>query len=118
MCIYTWYTRAYLVVRIIKPPENIAVCRGWEVTISCGYQWSTELSVTWVINGTSFSQDEILDSHLYKLNNPTSPTSLSLTVLSINDNTTFQCVIHSSSLSTTSTLGTVTVIGTYVHTIK
>ena len=104
------------VVTITRPPENTTVCRGSNVTISCGYQSTTPLPVTWIINGTSFTEVDIMDSEeLYLLNNPTTPNAFSLIVFSINDNTTFQCVVHSTPSATASTLGTVTVIaGTYV----
>ena len=105
---YNMFIYVYLLVTIITPPESTIKCRGRNANISCGYQWSTALPVTWIINGTSFSQEEIVDSPLYQLNNPGSPRVLSLTVFSINYTTTFQCVIHST-LNTTSTLGTVTV---------
>ena len=99
------------------PPENETVNIGSNVNISCGYQWPRALPVTWIINGTSFTQQEIVDSPLYQLNNPNSPMKVSLTVLSINHTTTFQCVVHST-LNTTSTLGTVTVTtGMYIHNI-
>ena len=97
---------------ITKPPENTTVCRGSDVTISCGYQWATALPVTWIINGTSFTQQEVVDSPLYQLNNPNSPITHSLTVFSSNHTTTFQCVVR----STPSTLGIVTVTaGMYLH---
>ena len=95
-------------VSIIMPPESITVCKGSDVVVYCGYRWSTFLPVTWIINGTSFTQQEVVDSPLYKLNNPGNPWALSLTVFSINHTTTFQCVVHSTPI-TTSTLGTVTV---------
>ena len=85
------------------------------MTISCGYGSSTVLLVTWIINGTSFTQQEVVDSPLYQLNNPNSPQTLSLTVFSINHTTTFQCIVHSIP-NTISTLGTVTVTtGMYLH---
>ena len=88
------------------------------MTISCEYSGSTALPVTWIINGTSFTQQEVLDSPLYQLNDPTSPMAHSLTVISINHTTTFQCIVHSTP-NTTSTLGTVTVTtGMYVHNYK
>ena len=106
----------YLVVTITRPPENKTVNIGSNVTISCGYARATALPVTWIINGTSFTQQEIVDSPLYQLNNPGSPNDLSLTVFSINHTTTFQCVVLSTP-TTTSTLGTVTVTtGMYVCT--
>ena len=94
---------------ITTPPESTTVCRGSDVTISCGYGSATALPVTWIINGRSFTQKEILNSPLYQLNNPTTPMRVSLTVFSINDITTFQCVVLSHP-STTSSPGTVTVI--------
>ena len=75
------------------------------MTISCGYQWSSVLPVTWIINGMSFTQ---IDSPLYRVNNPTSTMNLSLTVFSINSTTTFQCIVHSTT-NVTSTFGTITV---------
>ena len=103
------------VVNIVAPPENTTVTRGSNVTISCGYLWSTVLPVTWIINGTLFTQQEVGDSPLYQLNNPTAPMRISLTVFSINYTTTFQCIVHSTP-STTSSLGTVTVTdGMYVY---
>ena len=101
---------------ISKPPENRTVNRGSDVTISCGYESATALPVTWIINGASFNQQELMDSPLYRLNFATS--MLSLTVFSINDTTTFQCVVQSTptTMTTTSTLGTVIVIGMYICT--
>ena len=78
------------------------------MTISCGYVIATALPVTWIINGTSFTQEEIVNSPLYQLNNPTSPMSVSLTVFSINGTTTFQCIVLSTP-TTTSARGTVIV---------
>ena len=105
MCILI---RMYLVVTITSPPENTTVHIGSNVTISCEYAGATALPIMWIINGTSFTQQEVVDSPLYQLNNPHSPMTHSLTVFSINHTTTFQCVVHSTP-STTSTLGTVTV---------
>ena len=83
------------------------------MTISCGYVTIMALPVTWIINGTSFTQQEIVNSPLYQLNNPSSPITLSLTVFSTNGTTTFQCVVLSTP-NTTSTHGTITVTGTYI----
>ena len=96
------------VVTIINPPESITVCRGSDVVVYCGYSGSTAFPVTWIINGTSFTQQEVVDSPLYQLNNPSTPMIHSLTVFSINHTTTFQCIVHSTP-NTTSKLGTVTV---------
>ena len=98
------------VVTIARPPENTTVYRGSNVNISCGYVFSTALPVTWIINGTSFNQQEILNSPLYQLNNPISPMSHSLTVFSINGTTTFQCIVLSTPVTTS---GRGTVIVTY-----
>ena len=98
---------------ITTPPENTTVCKGSDVTISCGHVTATALPVTWIINGTSFDQDEIHFSPLYQQNSQTIPTANSLTVFSINGTTTFQCIVLSTP-TTTSTLGTVTVIGKYI----
>ena len=103
------------VVTITSPPENTTVTRGSNVTISCGYGSATALLVTWIINGTSFTPQEVVDSPLYQLNNFASPHTVSLTVFSINYTTTFQCIVHSTP-STTSTLGRVNVVtGMYLH---
>ena len=80
------------------------------MVINCGYQWPYAFPVTWIINGTSFDQSAVHDSLLYQLNDPISPTRVSLTMFSINGTTTFQCVVLSTP-NTTSTLGAVTVTG-------
>ena len=103
MCLYIQIP----IVTITTPPENTTVCRGSNVTISCGYADDTVFPVTWILNGTSFTQQEVVDSPLYQLNNLTT-NDFSLTVFSINGTTTFQCIVHSTP-NTTSTLGTVTV---------
>ena len=104
----------YSVVIIITPPENTTICKDVDVTISCGYLSATILPVTWIINETSFTLEEILNSPLYQLNNPFIPMTTSLTVFSINGTTIFQCVVLSTP-TTTSTRGTVTVTnGMYV----
>ena len=103
------------IVTITRPPENSTACRGSTIIISCGYQSVIPLPVTWIINGTAFTEDGVRRNG-YQLNNPTTPNALSLTVFSINGNTTFQCMVHSN-VNTTSTLGTVTVTtGMYVYT--
>ena len=103
---------------IIAPPENTTVCRSNNVTISCGYVSARALPVTWIINGTLFTQQEVVDSPLYQLNNPNSPMRVSLTVFSINHTTTFQCTVLSTP-NLTSTLGIVTVTtGMYLHNMQ
>ena len=75
------------------------------------------LAVTWIINGTSFTQYAIVNmNELYLEKNPSTPNALSLTVFSVHGNITFQCVVHSTS-NVTSTLGTVTATtGMYMYT--
>ena len=100
-------------VILTTPPENTTVCRGSDVTISCGHVTATLLRVTWIINGTLFDQDEILNSPLYQQSRQSTPTENSLIVFSINGTTTFQCIVQSTT-NTISTIGTVTVTGSYV----
>ena len=105
------HTYVYTFIETIaRPPANFTACRGFDVTISCGYQSATALPVTWIINGTSFDQLVIVNSPLSQLNNAGSPKDVSLTVFSINGTTTFQCIVHSTpNITTNSTVGTVTV---------
>ena len=109
-------TSVHPVVNIIAPPENTTVCKDSDVTINCGYRSARILPIAWLINGTVFTQRNLRDSPLYQMNNPFSPSTYSLTVFSIDGTTTFQCIVQSDP-SITSTLGTVTVIGTYAHII-
>ena len=108
MCVHS-------VAIISRPPENTTVCRGSDVTISCGYQWHRTLHVTWIINGTSFDQSAIVNSPLYQLNNPTTPLGISLTIFSINDTTTVQCIVHSTPNTSSSTLGKISLTGMYAY---
>ena len=110
----------YFVVIISTPPENTTACRGSNVTISCKYLSGPALPVTWIINGTSFDEASLMNSPLYQLNDPTTPLLYTLTVFYINHTTTFQCVVHATNrdmrpTNIPSTLGTVTVIGMYLH---
>ena len=84
------------------------------MTISCEHVIANSSPVTWIINGTSFSQEQIFFSPSYQQYRQTTPTENSLTVFSINHTTTFQCVVHSIPV-TTSTLGTINVIGMYAY---
>ena len=54
-------------------PENTTVFRGSDVTISCGHVIVEAKPVTWIINGTSFDQEELYLSPLYQQNNNTTP---------------------------------------------
>ena len=98
---------------ITTPPENTTVCRGSDVTISCGHVTANQFPVSWIINETSFDQQKILNSPLYQQIRQSTPTENSLTVFSINATTTFQCIVQSTP-NTISTIGTVTVTGSYV----
>ena len=110
MYVFTWLC-IYPVVTIVNPPENITVCYGSSVNISCGYQSNTTLNVGWHIGNVIYGSDSILDRNSYQVNNRSNPLDYSLTVHSVYQNTTFQCIVKSNS---TSTPGTVTVVGTYV----
>ena len=103
----------YIVIITRESQRVITVCRGSKATVRCGYCDANVLPVTWILNGTSLTQDEVLNSPLYRLNNPTTPGRLSLTVLSINGNTTFQCMFNSTPI-TISRRGKVIVAGMYV----
>ena len=111
------YVHTYIgvVTFFTLPPQNTTVCRDSDVTIPCEHMIVMPKPVAWVINGTSFDQEEVVRSPLYQLNNSTQPTRISLTVFSINGTTTFQCIVISTPNTTTSTHGTVTVTnGMYV----
>ena len=107
-------TSVHPVVNIIAQPEDTTVCKDSNVTINCRYQSARTLPTVWLINETVFTQQNLRDNPLYRLNDLFSPLSYSLTVFSITATTTFQCIVQSDP-SITSTLGTVTVIGTYAH---
>ena len=111
MNLYILYILSTYIVIITRPPQStMTVCRGSEVIIRCGYCDVNLLPVTWIINGTSLTQDEVLNSSLYRLNHLAAPDKLSLTVFSINGSTTFQCMFNST-LNTTSRLGKVIIAG-------
>ena len=122
ICKYIAYICTYIYILyvgdviITTPPENTTVCRGSDVTISCGHVTAIALLVTWIINGTSFNLQELANSPLYQQNRQAIPTENSLTVFSINGTTTFQCIVLSTP-NTISTLGTVTVTGKYVRVV-
>ena len=116
------YKRTYVhmhifIVIITTPPENTTVCRGSDVTISCGYQSPSALAIRWMINDDFFTGFDIMNSDVYELNNSLVPNATSLTVLSINDTTTIQCVIPVSP-QVISWVGTVTVISKYFCSIS
>ena len=103
---------------ITTPPEDTTVCRGSDVTISCGYDSDTPLGVLWRLNGTTqLLQSNIINMSSYQVNNPTTPVNYSLTVFSINGTTVIRCSVFSQSLNITPALSpdiTVNVIGMYI----
>ena len=101
------------IVIITQPPGNTTACLNDNTTINCGYQSNTTIPVTWIINGTLFTQDKIMRSPSYRLNNLTSPSNFSLTIFSINGTTTIRCVIQSTP-TVTSTRGLINVTSMYV----
>ena len=93
-------------MKIIVPPENITTCNGSGVMISCGYECANaSLPVTWMINGEPLTQKNIM----YRINDPTNPKTMSITLSNISHTTTFQCIVQSTP-NIISTLGTVTKI--------
>ena len=117
MCLYF----VYYIVTITTPPEDTTVCRGNDVTISCGYDSDTPVDVVWRINGTTqLLQSDIMNMSSYQVNNPTTPVNYSLTIFSINGTTTIRCSIFSQFLNITPALGpevTVTVIGMCMYNV-
>ena len=80
---------------ITTPPEDTTVCRGSDVTISCGYDSDISLDPVWRINVSSFLHSAIMNMPSYQLNNPTTPINYSLTIFSINGTTSIRCIIAS-----------------------
>ena len=108
---YQEFVYIHTTVTIDDPPMNRTVCRDSEVTINCGYNW-VESPVTWIINGTSYNQSDIMNNPSYQHYNLNRPSIYSLQVYTINGTTTFQCMIHPElNPNVTSTQGIVTVIG-------
>ena len=112
-------TYVYIVVIFYDPPENKTVCRGSNVIVRCGYLSSIDSYVIWIINGMSLNESAIRNIPFYQLDNIKPPFTIgySLTVLSINVTTTFQCIVHPVTNRTImkSVCGTVTVFGMYVR---
>ena len=102
----------YTIATIDDPPMNKISCKGRDVTINCGYG-DFVFPVTWIINGTSFNQSDIMNNPSYQQHNLNRPSRYSLEVYSITSTTTFQCIIHSDP-AVTSTKGIITVIGMWV----
>jgi len=98
---------------IVKPPGNKTVCINGRVTINCGYDSNITLPVIWIINGTLFTQEELMNNSLYQLNNYAAPLNTSLTIASIKNSTTVQCLVQSTS-NIASWPGRINVISKYV----
>ena len=83
------------------------------MTINCGYQSDTVLPIRWVENQTTIINT---NKAAYQLNNASIPMATSLTIFSINYTTSFYCKVKPKNVTeVASTVGTITVIGTYVH---
>ena len=113
-CIYysvhnaIYYICVLIVVVITRQPENTTVCRGGEVTISCGHNSTAKFDTIWSINGSNFHS--VVNDPLYQHSNQT------LTIFSIKYATTFRCAVNirlSSPIILISTTATVTVVGMY-----
>ena len=99
---------------ITTPPEDATVCRGSDVTISCGYDSDVPLDPVWRINATHLLQSNIMNMSSYQLNNPTTPVNYSLTVFFINATTMIRCTVASQFLKVTPVISpeaTISVIG-------
>ena len=110
MCVHT-----YLLVIFIDTLNNeTAVCRGSDVNVKCGYFSINSSYVEWIINGMLLNESALHNNLSYLLNNLNYTLNHSLTIFSINETTTFQCVVHTiTNVTEMSSLGTVTVIGMY-----
>ena len=103
-------------LNITDPPEdNIIVCVGDEVNITCGYTLtlSFKLSLTWIIDGVSYSSSEIMSSSIYHSPVVSNSEDTILTIYSVSEQmngTTIQCEIPISP-PVYSSNGTLTVIG-------
>ena len=98
----------FIAVALTRPPEDTIVCRGSDVTISCGPNSTDTFATVWSFNGSSFIS--IVNGRVYQAINQT------LTIFSINYTTTVQCAVHilvSPPIVLTSGIATVTVVGMY-----
>ena len=110
LCITILYLMCiFIVVVITRPPEDTTVCRGSDVTISCGHNSTDRFDIIWGFNGSV--PTTIVNSQMYQATNQT------LTIYSINYTTTVMCALRilPSNMILQSTTGTVTVVGTYVQ---
>ena len=105
------------VVTFVAPPKNVTVCKGRDVTISCGYQSNNSLPIVWIINGIPYNESEFryIISTRYQLNNIRYPEAYSLTIDPIRRTGTIQCGIKiSPNITIYSELATITAIGTCI----
>ena len=103
----------YLLVVILDTLNNrTAVCRGSDVNVECGYISVNSSYAEWIIDGMLLNESALHNNPSYLLNNLDNTLNHSLTIFSINETTTFQCVVHTiTNVTKMSSLGTVTVIG-------
>ena len=106
------YVYTYFVVTgiITKPPEDTTVCQGGNVTISCEYNSTISLSISWIINQSRFRLMELMNMSDNYVPNDSQPDMTSLTVLSLKYTTNFSCVIPLAP-EVFSLVGTVLVLG-------
>ena len=79
--------------------------------------WKNGLAEYWSLNKNQSSINQLNSSsyrRLYQLNNSTTPLNVSLTINTVKDNTSTQCVVHSTS-NITSRLGTITTISMVIN---
>jgi len=72
------------------------VCVGHEVNITCGYDFSVQITPVWRINGRSYLASNIENSSSFESPSVTNGVDTVLTVYSSNElnQTTFQCEFH------------------------
>ena len=102
----------FVAVAITRPPGDTTVCRGSNVTISCGHNSTDRFDTVWGFNGSALSK--IVNNRIYRAINQT------LIIFSINHTTNVQCAVHiriSPRIVLTSGTATVMVVGMYKYII-
>ena len=91
---------------------------GSNVSISCEYALPLSIAANWIIDGIWYSYSELSASPLYQVNlsyNSSTNIGIStLTILTINNNITLQCLLPLASL-VSSTVGILTLAGKFVR---
>ena len=98
---------------ITNPPQNVMVCVGDDVNITCGYTFSIPLAPVWIIDGQTFSVVDIMNSNLFNSPAVANTTDTVLTVYNVSEltnGTTFQCQF-TLSISLKSSISTLTIFG-------